>query len=87
MGANKYTVSDRVWQGILVMVRNPEVITFLTPLPRKDPGRFRWMGLEISEYRKERKEFFKKSGLKQRDIDAVIRAISWAEAKEYKSQS
>ena len=64
------------------MVRNPEIITFLTPLPSKEPGRFRWMGLEISEYRKRRKEFLKKLGLKQRDIDAVLRAISWAESME-----
>ena len=82
MGANKHTVSDRVWQGILIMYRNPEVINFITPLPMKLRGNLTQTE-DIGEYRANRKRILKDMKLKQRDIDAVLRAVSWAEAKEF----
>ena len=81
---NKHQASDKVWQGVLVMARHPEVITLLShnywrfSEPKDDA--------DIAYYRAHTKKRLKELGLKQRDLDAVVRAISWAKTQKAKSR-
>ena len=81
---NKYQASEKVWQGVLVMARHPEVVALL--------GENYWGFSEpentgdIAEYRAHTKKKLKEMGLKQCDLDAVVRAISWAKNKSAQSR-
>ncbi len=62
--------SSRVWRGIIVMWKHPYLIEYL------NKGHENW-GVD--------KKKLREWGIKQKDIDCVLRAVDWARAMEKKA--
>ena len=64
--------TKRVWEGVLIMWQHPYLIEWLN----KDHENWEISTAQLKEW-----------GIKQRQIDAVLRAIDWARANEIKEAS
>ncbi len=65
----RLVVSNKVWQGILIMWQHPYLIEHLN---------------ETHENWGISKEKLREWGIKQKDIDCVLRAVDWAQGKKDK---
>lgn len=63
----RLAMSDKVWQGVLVMWQHPYLIEYLN---------------EDHENWGVSKEKLRGWGIKQKDIDSVLRAVDWARGKK-----
>ena len=65
----RLAVSEKVWQGILLMWQHPYLIEYLN---------------EDHENWAVDKKKLREWGIKQKDIDCVLRAVDWARGKRDK---
>ena len=64
--------TKKVWQGVLIMWRHPYLIEHI----KKDHKDWKMSKAQLKEW-----------GIKQHQIDAVLRAIDWATSNETKEAS
>jgi hypothetical protein len=61
---SRYSVTEKVWRGVLLMYRTPEIVWYIKDGVRKNDA----------------KDGLLPDNMQQKDLDCVLAALSWARA-------